>query len=151
MICLWLNPLFDRQLCNQLHTTGIPLQPVDRIMNISILSHRPALRFKSASRTFASKSYAQGVLHGRKCIITGASRGIGAEIARRFAAEGARCVLVGRNKDLLEGLKRELEGFKDDRTERNGSHNVVVGDVGKEEFWKGLRGEVGAGCKPSPR
>ncbi len=37
-----------------------------------------------------------GVLDGRVAIITGASRGIGAEIARRFAAEGAVVAVTAR-------------------------------------------------------
>ncbi|MBX6320950.1 MAG: SDR family NAD(P)-dependent oxidoreductase, partial [Rhodospirillaceae bacterium] len=41
-------------------------------------------------------------LAGRIAVITGASRGLGAAIARRFAAEGARLVLLGRNAAALE-------------------------------------------------
>ena len=37
----------------------------------------------------------------RVALITGASRGIGLQIARDFAAAGARTVLAARNLDLL--------------------------------------------------
>lgn len=43
-----------------------------------------------------------GRLAGRIAIITGASRGIGASVAKRFAAEGAQLVLVARTVGGLE-------------------------------------------------
>ena len=45
---------------------------------------------------------------GRTAIVTGASRGIGAEIARQFIAEGARVALAARNAAALEKLADEL-------------------------------------------
>ena len=37
-----------------------------------------------------------GILDGKVAIVTGASRGIGAEIARRFAGEGAAVAVAAR-------------------------------------------------------
>jgi 3-oxoacyl-[acyl-carrier protein] reductase len=40
-------------------------------------------------------------LSGRRCLITGASRGIGLATARGLCAEGARVLLLGRSEDAL--------------------------------------------------
>jgi len=40
-------------------------------------------------------------LKGRACVVTGASRGIGAETARLLCAEGANVLLVARNEERL--------------------------------------------------
>jgi short-subunit dehydrogenase len=42
-------------------------------------------------------------------IVTGASEGIGAELARQFAAGGREVVLVARRRDLLEALAAEID------------------------------------------
>lgn len=47
-------------------------------------------------------------LQGRHALVTGAARGIGAEIARRLVAEGARVTLLGRSLQSLAPLKDEL-------------------------------------------
>ncbi|KAH8800073.1 hypothetical protein F5882DRAFT_448383 [Hyaloscypha sp. PMI_1271] len=70
----------------------------------------------------------------KNCIITGASRGIGAEIARRFAREGAKCLLIGRNKSSLWKVKDGME-------ETDGQeHRILVGDVG-DGVWGELKKE----------
>jgi len=52
-------------------------------------------------------------LAGQSCIITGASRGLGAAIARHFWLAGARLLLVARSKEALERLVQELGACAD--------------------------------------
>src|SRR6185503_7246244 len=50
-----------------------------------------------------------GTVAGRWVVITGASRGIGAELARRLAADGARLALLARGREALQALAKELD------------------------------------------
>src|SRR5687768_15506632 len=47
-------------------------------------------------------------LAGRHALVTGAARGIGAEIARGLVAAGAQVTLLGRQADPLAALAGEL-------------------------------------------
>ena len=48
-------------------------------------------------------------LAGRVALVTGASRGIGAEVARTFARAGATVVTVARDAEALEARRAEIE------------------------------------------
>jgi len=57
-------------------------------------------------------------LEGRTAVVTGASRGIGAGIAKALGGAGARVVLIARNEALLKQRSGEIKGS-----------SVVVADV----------------------
>jgi len=48
------------------------------------------------------------MMTSKNIIITGASRGLGAHLARRFSAEGANLLLVARSTEGLKALQEEL-------------------------------------------
>jgi NAD(P)-dependent dehydrogenase (short-subunit alcohol dehydrogenase family) len=56
----------------------------------------------------ALRKKSRTALAGRSVLITGAARGIGAELARKAAARGARVALVGLEPELLARLADEL-------------------------------------------
>jgi len=68
-------------------------------------------------------------LEGRSGLITGGSRGLGLEIARRYAGAGARLVIAARNADALTCAADELRAIAGaaDRVE------TVAGDVTRPE------------------
>ncbi|MDO5566027.1 MAG: SDR family NAD(P)-dependent oxidoreductase [Planctomycetia bacterium] len=65
-------------------------------------------------------------LKGARCIITGASSGVGEALARTLASEGARLVLNARRTEKLEQLASELEGQYGKRP------IIVAGDITSE-------------------
>lgn len=56
------------------------------------------------------------ILEGRIALITGASRGIGAAVAKRFAAEGAHVILLARNVKGLEETDDAIRAAGGDAT-----------------------------------
>lgn len=54
-------------------------------------------------------------LSGKIAVITGASTGIGRQIAKTFAAEGMRLAIVARRGNLLESLQDEIAGMNHER------------------------------------
>ena len=50
-------------------------------------------------------------LAGRVALVTGASKGLGAAIARHLRARGARLALIGRDADALSAVARDTDGL----------------------------------------
>jgi NAD(P)-dependent dehydrogenase (short-subunit alcohol dehydrogenase family) len=70
-------------------------------------------------------------LDGRVALVTGASSGIGREIASALSEAGAAVVLVARREDELEATRRELE-------DRGGRAAVLPGDLAERPALKSL-------------
>ena len=91
------------------------------------------------------ESVGPGRLDGKAALITGATSGIGLAIAERFAEEGARLLLTGRNRESGEQLAKKLEatfiagdvtghGVADDLVQRTaeqfGRLDILVNNAG---------------------
>ena len=76
-------------------------------------------------------------IKGLGAVVTGASRGLGAELARQLARAGARVVLVARNAEELEA---RVEAIRKEGGEAHG----LVADVGDKEAVHPLAGAATA-------
>ena len=52
-------------------------------------------------------------MQGKTALITGASRGLGLEIARTFAARGAKLIIAARGQEALDAAEAELRALTD--------------------------------------
>jgi NAD(P)-dependent dehydrogenase (short-subunit alcohol dehydrogenase family) len=80
-------------------------------------------------------------LDSRLAVITGASKGLGKQMAESLAAAGAGVVLVARSAELLEGVRAGIAS-------RGGKAYAFVGDVSEEpevaRLAQQIRAEAGA-------
>lgn len=77
-------------------------------------------------------------LENKVAVITGAGKGIGAAIAKRFAAEGAKVVICDISEENIMSLVKEIEemsgtalGFKVDVTDRSAIDAMITQSVDK--------------------
>ncbi|PQE05235.1 3-oxoacyl-acyl carrier reductase protein [Rutstroemia sp. NJR-2017a BBW] len=108
------------------------------------------LRRESTTAPASTSRYANTELPfaGKTIMVTGATKGIGRAIARRFAGLGGRLVLVGRDGEGLRGVREGMgEGERAREGEEEGiGHEILVGDVGDlEGFWRGEVARLGLG------
>ncbi len=65
-----------------------------------------------------------GAEMSKTVVIAGASSGIGRAAAERFAADGWRCILLARRKELLQEVRKSLAGE---------GHEIIAGDYSLPE------------------
>jgi len=76
-------------------------------------------------------------IHDKAALVTGASRGLGAALARELAARGARVVLVARDQAALERVASEIAA-------RGGEAHALAADLGDKLAIHPLAGAAAA-------
>lgn len=78
-------------------------------------------------------------LRGKTAFISGSTGGIGAAVARRLAAEGARVIVNGRSEQAVQDAVAALQ-----RTHPDAGHDGIVADFADPASVERLLGDLGA-------
>jgi 3-dehydrosphinganine reductase len=70
---------------------------------------------------------------GKLIFITGGSSGIGLEMGKIFAAQGAHLLLLARNEQKLEEARKTMEGSRRNPAQKVGTLSVDVADIADVE------------------
>src|SRR5262245_39989923 len=82
------------------------------------------ITFRMARSSTSDSLRAMADLRGKRALVTGASSGIGAAIARELAGRGVSLVLTGRRREALDAVAAECR-------EAGVQVDVVVADLGR--------------------
>lgn len=116
-------------------------------------------------RLAGPETLSNGRLAGRIALVTGASRGIGRAVAKRFATEGAEVICVARTQGALEELDDEIAGMAKNAASGGGKAVLVPLDLrrfddidqmaaaiyqrfGRLDVLVGNAGDIGGGLAP---
>src|SRR5262249_22213885 len=83
----------------------------------------------------AARSQGDVAMKGKTALVTGSSRGIGAAIARAFAAAGAKLALHGRDTEALTAVREGIE-------QTGGRATQFVADLAKYDEIEAMRRQV---------
>ena len=88
---------------------------------------------KRSKQLLKEQNNVERVLQGKTAVITGASRGIGAATAKRFAAEGANLVLTARTVDKHPTLAGSLNETAEACTGLGAKVHIIQADLSHEK------------------
>lgn len=78
-------------------------------------------------------------LKGRRTVVTGGAQGIGAAIAARFLAEGARVAVLDKNEAALDGVTKQLPSLEAGlRADVSDPESVAAAFARVGDLWGGL-------------
>lgn len=103
-----LTSTLHKKMFSTLLRSTVPLAAVGAAMVNMRSPARCTAKSEFSTQIYRAKRSPLTTMKDKVVLITGASAGIGAACAMRFAENGAKLVLVGRRGDRLEELKKEI-------------------------------------------